>query len=141
MTIVQWQLLPVFVHATLVLALAIRTGLSRRTSVLQGETKLRDIALDNSKWPEPMRKLSNNFDNQFQFPMMFYGLTAFIIATGLADAVTAVLAWVFIGSRLVHSWIHTGSNYVPHRFYAFLVGVIALSAMWAWFGVKLFSAG
>lgn len=141
MTIVQWQLLPVFVHAATVFVIAFRMGLGRRAAVLQGETKLRDIALGNSKWPEPLRKLSNNFDNQFQIPMMFYGLTAFVIATGMADTVTALLAWIFVASRLVHSWIHTSSNYVPHRFYAFLAGVIALIAMWVWFGVKLFSAG
>jgi hypothetical protein len=141
MSIVQWQLLPLFIHAALVFALIIRTGSGRRASILQGKTKLRDIALDNANWPEPLRKLSNNFDNQFQLPMMFYGLTAFIIATGLSDAITASLAWVFVASRLVHSWVHTGSNYVPHRFYAFLVGVIALMAMWVWFGAKFFGAG
>jgi hypothetical protein len=141
MTLVQWQLLPVFVHALTVFAIAFRMGLGRRASVLRGETKLRDIALDNSKWPEPLRKLSNNFDNQFQFPMMFYGLTAFIVATGLVDAVTALLAWLFVTFRLVHGWIHTGSNYVPNRFYAFLASVTALIALWAWFGLRLFMTG
>jgi hypothetical protein len=139
MTIVQWQLLPIFVHAAMAFALACRMGLGRRASLLRAETKLRDIALDNSKWPEPLRKLSNNFDNQFQIPMMFYGLTAFIIATGLADAVTAMLAGVFVACRLVHSWIHTGSNNVPKRFYAFLASITALIGMWAWFGVRLFA--
>ena len=35
---------------------------------------------------------------------------------------TLVVAWMFVLSRIVHAYIHVGSNHVPARRRAFLVG-------------------
>jgi len=37
----------------------------------------------------------------------------------------------------VHVVIHTGSNYVPHRFYAYALGAIVLMIMWIIFAVRV----
>ena len=37
----------------------------------------------------------------------------------------------------MHAAIHTGSNYVPWRFYAYLFGVIVLLLMWIIFAVRV----
>jgi hypothetical protein len=110
---------PVFVHVMLVFAVLVATGRGRVAAVKAGEVKLKDIAIDSSRWPERLRKLANNYQNQFELPVLFYGLVALIIATGLADWVFLVLAWAFVASRLVHSFIHLGSNWPPHRLVAF----------------------
>ena len=68
-------------------------------------------------------------------------IVALIIATGLADAAFVVLAWLFVLSRLAHSYIHLGSNYPPHRLYAFAAGLAVLGAMWLWFAVRLYVTG
>ena len=132
---------PVFVHVLLVFFLLIATGRGRVAAVIAGEVKLEDIALDSSKWPERLRKLANNYQNQFELPVLFYALVALLIATGLADRVSLVLAWAFLASRLVHSFIHLGSNYPPHRLYAFAAGLAALGAMWLWFALRLYVIG
>jgi hypothetical protein len=54
--------------------------------------------------------------------------------------VLVVLAWVFVAFRVLHAFIHTGSNYVPNRFYAFAGSVFSLIAMWAVFAVQIMSA-
>ena len=87
MTIVQWQLLPVFVHVALVAILGVRTGRARVASARSGETRIKDVALDSSRWPPHVRKFANNFDNQFQLPMIWYACIAFVLITGLADMV------------------------------------------------------
>jgi hypothetical protein len=51
------------------------------------------------------------------------------------------LAWAFVGSRLVHSFEHTGSNRIATRFKVFVAGLVLLVAMWAWFGLRLFVIG
>jgi hypothetical protein len=100
------MLAPVFVHVVLVIGLVIATGRGRVAAVRAGEVRLKDIALDSSRWPERLRKLANNYQNQFELPVLFYAVMALLIATGLADGVTLVLAWAFVASRLVHSFIH-----------------------------------
>jgi hypothetical protein len=135
------MLAPVFVHVVLVVALVIATGRGRVAAVQAGEVRLKDIALDSSKWPERLRKLGNNYQNQFELPVLFYAGVALLIATGLADGVTLVLAWAFVASRMVHSYIHLGTNNVVHRLYAFGAGLAALAALWLWFALRLYVIG
>jgi hypothetical protein len=135
------MLAPVFVHVVLVIALVIATGRGRVAAVRAGEVRLGDIALDSSRWPERLRKLANNYQNQFELPVLFYAVTALLIATGLADGVALVLAWAFVACRLVHSFIHVGSNNVVHRLFAFGASVAALAAMWLWFALRLYVTG
>jgi hypothetical protein len=135
------MLAPVFVHVALVIALVIATGRGRVAAVQAREVRLKDIALDSSKWPERLRKLGNNYQNQFELPVLFYAGVALLIATGLADGVTLVFAWAFVASRLVHSFIHIGTNNVVHRLYAFGAGLAALAALWLWFALKLYVIG
>ena len=135
------MLAPVFVHVVLVVALVIATGRGRVAAVQAGEVRLKDIALEGSKWPERLRKPANNYQNQFELPVLFYAVMALLVATGLADGVSLVLAWAFVASRLVHSFIHVGNNNVVHRLYAFTAGLGALAAMWLWFALRLYVIG
>ncbi len=132
---------PVFVHVMVVFAVLIAMGRGRVAAVKAGEVRLKDIAVDSSRWPERLRKFANNYQNQFELPVLFYGLVALIIATGLADWVFLVLAWGFVASRLVHSAIHLGSNWPPHRLGAFAAGFAMLAAMWVWFALRLYVTG
>ena len=135
------MLAPVFVHVALVIALVLVTGRGRVAAVTAGEVRIKDIALDHTKWPERLRKLANNYQNQFELPVLFYALMALLIATGLADGVSLVLAWAFVASRLVHSFIHVGTNNVVHRLYAFAASLAVLAAMWLWFALRLYVIG
>ncbi len=141
MTIVQWLLLPAFVHVAWILWLARRMGSARVKAVRAGQVKIRDVALDSSRWPDDVRKLSNNYDNQFQLPVLFYAILPLLILLVKVDWLMVALAFVFVASRIVHSLIHTGDNVVLHRFRAFVVGFIALVAMWGWFALRLYVIG
>ena len=141
MTIVQWLLLPTFVHVAWVFWLATRMGRARVRSARAGQVKMKDVALDNRAWPDEVRKLSNNYDNQFQLPLFFYAILPLLILLVKVDWLMVVLAWVFIASRIVHSLIHTGDNVVIQRFRAFVVGFITIAVMWAWFALRLYVIG
>ncbi|MCA3556575.1 MAPEG family protein [Aestuariivirga sp.] len=141
MTVVQWLLLPAFVHVAWTVALGLRMGQARMKAVKAGRVKLADIALDSSRWPDDVRKLANNYDNQFQVPVLFHALLPLLILLVKVDWLTVALAWVFVASRIVHSLVHTGSNVVIRRGQAFLVGYGALAFMWAWFALRLYLIG
>jgi hypothetical protein len=141
MTIVQWLLLPAFIQVAWVIALGIRMGRARVRSARAREVRLETIALNSSAWPDEVRKFSNNYDNQFQLPMLFYALLPLMILLVKVDRFTVVLAWLFIASRIVHSLIHTGNNDVVRRFQAFLFGFVVLATMWGWFALRLYVIG
>ena len=141
MTQTQLLLLPAFVHVALVMVIVGRMGLGRVRAVREGKVRVKDIALDSSKWPDDLRKLSNNYENQFQLPVFYYAVLALLLATALADGVAVALSWIFVATRLVHTLIHTGGNVVLRRFQAFLAGLVIIVLMWAWFGLRLYVIG
>jgi hypothetical protein len=59
------------------------------------------------------------------------------LITRVGDTLLLSLAWLFVLSRLVHAYIHTTSNIVVYRFRAYVVGALALMAMWVIFAVKI----
>lgn len=113
-----------------------KLGIVRFRAGKRGEVRLEDIALTGEPWPEGPKKVANSLLNQFQLPVLFYLLCVLLLITNFVDIIHLVLAWGFVLSRLVHAYIHVGSNDVMKRFSAFLVGVIALSIMWTYFTVS-----
>jgi hypothetical protein len=138
MTAQQDLLLPVFLHFLLIMALGITMGLARRNALRDGKARVREVVLDTRQWPDHVRKLSNNFDNQFQLPMLWYLGVAFTLILGLADSVTAGLSWAFLAARLAHSYVHIGRNILVQRFYVFVLGATILSLYWLWLALQIF---
>jgi hypothetical protein len=134
-------LLPVFAHVAMILASVFWLGFSRVAAVRRGDVKMKDIALDSENWPDVLRKRANNYRNQFELPVLFYALVALVLAMNLAGPVELILAWIFVLTRFVHSYIHMGTNYVRHRFYAFASSALTLTLMWAWFAVRVVAGG
>ena len=141
MTLTQWLLLPAFVHVALVFFVGARMGQARFQAARTGKVKVKDIAADSSRWPDDVKKIANNYQNQFEVPVLFYALLPLLLVTGLADWIAVVLAWVFVASRIAHSLIHIGRNIVINRFRAFLLGFTVVLLMWAWFGLRLYVVG
>ncbi len=52
------------------------------------------------------------------------------LQTQTLDVVLLVLSWMFVLSRLVHTYIHVTSNRLDRRTALFGVGAIALLLMW-----------
>ncbi len=140
MSLTQHLLLPAFVQFALTIYVLTRMGQGRVRAVRSGQVKLRDV--DNkSAYSETVQKFANNYVSQFELPVLFYVVMVFALATELIDFVLIGLAWAFVGSRLVHSFVHTGRNRIATRFKVFVAGLVFLVGMWAWFGLRLFVIG
>ena len=57
----------------------------------------------------------------------------FVLVLGLASQFFAVVAWIFVGSRALHSLIQCSYNRVMHRFTVYAIGTVALWVFW--FGI------
>ena len=141
MNMTKLLLLPLFIHVVLIFFVGIRSLRERIKAVKTGSAKLHEIAVDSRAWPARVKKHGDNFDNQFQTPMLWYSACAVIVALKLEDNLLVALSLMFLLTRLVHSYVHTTHNSVPLRMRIFILGFFPLLAMWAWLSLKLFWLG
>ncbi len=120
---------PLIAQVALVLLLFVRLGQLKDRAKAAGAIDPAVTALDNDAWPDDVRKVANNIRNQFQLPVLFFVVVLALFALRSVDTAAVVVAWLFVGSRVVHSWIHVGSNYVPNRTRVFKLGLLFLVAL------------
>jgi hypothetical protein len=130
-------LLPVFVQVGLVFFLLLWMGVARTRALQARETRLKDVALGQSGWPERVTQIGNCFSNQFEVPVLFYVLIALALPLRHADLFIVLMSWVFVVTRFAHAGIFVTTNRVPQRGMAWFAGVLVLLAMWIYFALKM----
>jgi hypothetical protein len=141
MLLTKLLLLPLCLHVVLITVVGLRTVSARIKAVVSGEVKIATIATNSAAWPDRLKKLSGNFDNQFDTPMLWYSVCGLIVVLKFEDWLFAALSWLFLLSRIGHTFVHLGSNNVPLRMRFFLFGFSMLFMMWAWFTIRLMMLG
>ena len=141
MTPAQWLVMAVLGHVLLTFIVGVLTLRARIAAVRSGKVRLPVVAINNAGWPETARKLGNNFDNQFQVPMLVYAVAALFIATGLADMNAAGLAFAFLAARILHTLEHTRRNRVLTRLVFFLASYAFALCLWVWFAIRFLVNG
>jgi hypothetical protein len=76
--------------------------------------------------PEYARSAAENYNHLHEQPTIFYALMFFVALTGGATAATLNLAWMYVGSRVVHSLVQATVNKVVVRFTVFAFGSLVL---------------
>jgi hypothetical protein len=82
-------------------------------------------------------RAADNFRNLVELPVLFYLALTVAALSGQVTALVLILAWLFVGFRVLHSAIHCGYNRVIHRFYAYLAGGTVLWILWGVLGYGL----
>lgn len=134
---VQMVLLPVFVQVALTLALLLALVGARRSTLVSGETKIRDIALGEPRWPARATQIGNCYRNQFELPVLFYALIALALPLRHADLFIVLMSWVFVVTRLVHAGVFVTSNDFGKRSTVWIAGGLVLLVMWIYFALKM----
>lgn len=67
-----------------------------------------------------------NLKNLCELPILFYGLCLYLFVSGNVDALYVYAAWIFFGSRALHSIMHCTKNIVIVRFYLYSAGAVTL---------------
>ena len=134
-------LLPLLVQVALTFVLLFAMAGARFGALSRREVKVGDIALGQRAWPTRPTQIANAYHNQLELPVLFYLLVVLVIVTNTSNSALVALAWVFVATRILHAFIHTTSNFVRYRFYAYLAGVFVLIAMWVLFAVRVLTGG
>ncbi|CAN5269497.1 MAPEG family protein [soil metagenome] len=76
-----------------------------------------------AQWP------AHNYMHLMEQPTIFYGVTLLLAVIGMGNGLNAVLAWVYVGIRIVHSILQATVNIIRFRFLLFLLSTLALAAL------------
>ncbi len=123
---------------TLILGFAV--GATRVRAVRRRQVRLGEVALSNSAWPEHVKKISNNYRNQFESPVLFYALCGIATYTAFTNVWMVFLAWAYVATRLAHSLVHITNNRVIRRAGFFGLGLAILIVMWVFVAAHLLIA-
>lgn len=125
-------LYPVFAMMALTIFCMVRLGLLRWVAVRRGEIDPRYFSLFRGyEEPEKLAAYSRHVVNLFEAPLLFYIIVLIAFATGQSGKWLVGLAWVYVGLRFLHSYVHLTSNVVLIRFRIFVFSMLTLSALWA----------
>jgi hypothetical protein len=136
--LIKLFVLPLFLHVLMTVWIGLRSFRARSKAVRYGQAKLDLVEADASAWPRRVRLIGNNFDSQFDAPMLWYGASAIVLALSLVDWAFVALSFLFLLARLGHSFIHIGGGNVPERARVFILGFFVIVAIWVWLAVKVF---
>ena len=89
-------------------------------------------AYEGAEEPDTANQLSRYFINLFEAPVLFYAVCLAGIAIGITAIAFHVLAWLYVGLRVIHAYIHTGRNDLRPRIAAYFSSWFVLLAMWAY---------
>lgn len=130
---------PIFALVLLTVLVGIAMTLVRNLAVLIGKASVRYYQAYAAETPdERIERPARTFNNLLQVPMLFYVACSLLIATGRVDSIQVTLAWIFVISRVVHTFIYIAFNRVSYRFAAFFAGCITLTVMWARFAGQIY---
>lgn len=76
-----------------------------------------------AQWP------SHNYNHLLEQPTIFYAVALVIALTGTGDGVNAMIAWGYVGLRIIHSIVQATFNRVSVRFALFVLSSLALVAL------------
>lgn len=124
-------LYPAIAMFSLTIFCVVKLGLTRFFAVRRKEVSVSFFST-YSKGTQPPRLhlLMRHVQNHFEVPPLFYIAVVALLVTHSVSRSDIILAWLFVGSRLVHTLIHLGHNNVSQRFFVFGFGLICLCGLW-----------
>jgi len=93
----------------------------------QGEGEPADVAVK-----------SRHYNNLLEMPILFYLWAVIVFVTGSTDTVMMTYAWLYVGLRGLHGFIHLGSNKILYRMRVFALSWLTLLIAWLTLVYRLF---
>ena len=125
----------------LTFSMVVYLGYNRFTAIRRRDVSIGYYRLyDRGEQPERLALLGRHVQNHFEVPPIFYAALLFTFVSGAVNPFSVSLAWLFVLSRCVHSYIHLGSNNVTRRFVTFITGGLILTGIWTSLLVSLLRA-
>ena len=87
-----------------------------------------------SQLPPVVRWKADNYNHLMEQPTIFYAAALALALMGQGDGLNLMLAWAYVGLRVVHSLVQALVNIIELRFVLFVLSTLPLIAM-TWNGV------
>jgi hypothetical protein len=114
------------------------TGFRRLRAIAAEQITAQAFRLGESvEVPTHVAVVNRNVMNLLEMPVLFYVVSVALYVTRHIEPGLIVLAWIYVGLRLVHTVIHVTYNRVRHRFIVFASSNFVLLAMWIWFACRV----
>ncbi len=123
-------IVPMVFYVFYIWLLAFNNFRVRKKAVIEKHVKFSDYKTNIATMPDDVTVAGRHYDNQFQVPILFFTVCAIHLSLGLVNQFTLALAWVFVATRLGHSYEHLGRNRVMRRVYWFSAGWAAVVSLW-----------
>lgn len=82
---------------------------------------------------KPIELPGNTVASLFELPVLFFAIVPLLMGTRQAGVAQVLLAWIFVGSRALHSLLHLRRTDVRRQFRVYLASAAVLAAMWIGF--------
>lgn len=79
--------------------------------------------------PARVRWKADNYNHLFEQPTVFYAIALSLAVLGHGGSGNVALAWVYVGLRVVHSFVQTLWNWIELRFAVFALSSIVLMVL------------
>jgi hypothetical protein len=79
-----------------------------------------------SQLPPAVRWKADNYNHLMEQPTLFYAITLVLALLGAGDGSSLVLAWTYVGLRVLHSLVQVLINKIEVRFAIFMLSSLAL---------------
>jgi hypothetical protein len=126
-TMVMW----VWMYATRIPAM-LKAGLDAKGMVGSTGASLRAQLPENVSWK------ADNYNHLHEAPTLFYAVAMVLAILGQGDGLNTMLAWAYVGLRVVHSIVQATVNRVALRFALFALSSLALMALILHAGIAVF---
>lgn len=104
----------------------------RRFALIQsGQVGINDFKLqETDRVADSVVLVNRNYTNLLEMPVLFYLACVLLYLLEGVTQVGLILAWSYLGLRILHSLIHLTYNRVFHRFLIFALSNVVLLLLW-----------
>ena len=130
---------PMLVVAALTFVAFIRMAAARGAAVKAGHDPAYYRAQLGPPEPEATVVAVRHYHNLLELPVLFYAACLTAFALSAVSGWVLILAWAYVGARIVQSAIHLTYNNPSHRGGAFVLGVVCMLALWIMLALAVFA--
>ncbi|MDT0508231.1 MAPEG family protein [Novosphingobium sp. MMS21-SN21R] len=79
--------------------------------------------------PAQIQWKAHNYNHLHEAPTLFYAVALLLAVAGQGNGTSVIIAWAYVGLRVIHSLVQVTVNKVTVRFALFALSSIALMAL------------
>lgn len=121
---------PMFAMVLLTFLVAMFMFYVRVTAIKSGSVKFSYFKTYAGDAPELIIKTSRHFTNLFELPVIYYATLLLAIHMDLASASIYLFAWLFVVTRVIHTFAHIFLSNIYPRMLSYMLGWVAVLALW-----------